>query len=94
MDISNRLHCHADGSLGNGARNYRLPDSEAARPAESRIIRASSDRGDVVLDPFCGSGTALVAAAQAGRRWIGIDSSPEAIRVAQQRLSIAEKEAA
>ena len=50
-----------------------------------RIILASSNPGDVVLDPFCGSGTALVAAARAGRRWIGIDQSAEAIRIASER---------
>jgi DNA modification methylase len=40
----------------------------------ARIIEASSDEGDVVLDPFCGSGTTLIAAQRLGRRWIGIDS--------------------
>ena len=50
-----------------------------------RIILASSNPGDVVLDPFCGSGTALVAADRAGRQWIGIDASLEAIRIARER---------
>ena len=40
-----------------------------------RIIKASSNEGDMVLDPFCGSGTALVAAERHGRRWIGIDKN-------------------
>ena len=53
----------------------------------NRIIAASSNPGDVVLDPFCGSGTACVAAARAGRRWIGIDASPDAIRIAEERLA-------
>ena len=52
-----------------------------------RIIRASSNPDDVVLDPFCGSGTTLVAAQQLGRQWIGIDRSPEAIATAAGRLS-------
>lgn len=41
-----------------------------------RIIKASSNEGDVVLDPFCGSGTTLVAAHKNGRKWIGIDKNP------------------
>ena len=49
-----------------------------------RIIRASSSEGDVVLDPFCGGGTTMVAAANLGRRWIGIDISPHAIDITQQ----------
>ena len=51
----------------------------------NRIILASSNPGDVVLDPFCGSGTALVSAERAGRQWIGIDQSAEAIRIASER---------
>ncbi len=38
-----------------------------------RIIQASSNPGDIVLDPFCGCGTTVVAAQKLGRRWIGID---------------------
>ena len=55
-----------------------------------RIILASSNPSDVVLDPFCGSGTALVAAARAGRQWIGIDQSAEAIRIASERTGAAQ----
>jgi site-specific DNA-methyltransferase (adenine-specific) len=51
-----------------------------------RIIKASSNPGDVVLDAFCGCGTALVAAQTLERRWIGIDVSPTACRVMAQRL--------
>ena len=40
------------------------------------IIRASSKPGDIVLDPFCGTGTACVVAERLDRRWIGIDASP------------------
>ena len=45
----------------------------------TRIVRASSLEGDVVLDPFCGCGTTLQAAREEGRRWIGIDASECAI---------------
>lgn len=46
----------------------------------ARIIRASSNEGDLVLDCFAGSGTTLAVSCQLGRRWIGVDNSPEAIR--------------
>lgn len=55
-----------------------------------RIIAASSNAGDVVLDPYCGSGTTLVAASKLGRRWIGIDASEEAVRVTRARLGESE----
>ena len=42
--------------------------------------------GDIVLDPFCGSGTTCVAAAKLGRRFIGIDVNPEAIEITSSRL--------
>jgi DNA modification methylase len=51
-----------------------------------RIISASSNPGDVVLDPFCGCGTALVAAQRLGWRWIGIDVTYLAIAVMRARL--------
>jgi adenine-specific DNA-methyltransferase len=50
------------------------------------IVEASSNRGDIVLDCFSGSGTTLIAAEQLGRRWIGIDNSPKAIEVTLKRL--------
>jgi DNA modification methylase len=51
-----------------------------------RIIRASSNENDIVLDAFCGCGTALAAAQQLSRQWIGIDISPTACRVMAKRL--------
>jgi site-specific DNA-methyltransferase (adenine-specific) len=51
-----------------------------------RIINASSNPNDIVLDAFCGCGTALVAAQNLGRQWIGIDVSPTACRVMAKRL--------
>lgn len=52
-----------------------------------RIIRASTKPGDVIADFFCGSGTTLVAAKQLGRRWVGCDVEPRAVRLAKLRLS-------
>ena len=51
-----------------------------------RMIIASSNQGDIVLDPFSGSGTTLDAAQTLGRQWIGIDVGDEAISVIQERL--------
>ena len=52
-----------------------------------RIISISTDVGDLVLDPFCGSGTTLVAAKILDRKFIGIDISNEAIQLAKSRIS-------
>ena len=51
-----------------------------------RIINASSNEGDVVLDPFCGCGTAVVAAERLNRQWIGIDITHLAISLIRHRL--------
>ena len=51
-----------------------------------RVVKCSTQEGDVVLDIFCGSGTTCVAAQQLNRKYIGIDINPEAIEVAQKRL--------
>jgi len=51
-----------------------------------RIIKASSNEGDVVLDPFCGCGTAIAAAQRLNRRWMGIDITHLAIGLIKKRL--------
>jgi len=51
-----------------------------------RIVRASSNEGDLVLDPFCGCGTTIAAAQSLGRRWIGIDITHLAIGLIRSRL--------
>ncbi len=51
-----------------------------------RIVKASSNEGDVVLDPFCGCGTTVHAAQENGRQWIGIDVAHYAIGVIEDRL--------
>jgi DNA modification methylase len=52
-----------------------------------RIIKASSNEGDIVLDPFCGCGTTIAAAHRLKRRWIGIDITYLAIALIKNRLS-------
>lgn len=55
-----------------------------------RIIKASSNKGDLVLDAFCGSGTTVVAAKELKRKYIGIDASPTACRLTAKRISYSE----
>lgn len=52
-----------------------------------QIIKVGSDEGDIVLDPFCGSGTTLAAAKLLKRNYIGIDASDDAINLCKERLS-------
>lgn len=52
-----------------------------------RIIRSSSNEGDIVVDPFNGSGTTIVSAALLGRRYVGIDQSEEYVGYARKRLA-------
>lgn len=56
-----------------------------------KIIEISTDKGDTVLDPFCGSGTTLVSAKLQGRKFIGIDINPEAVSLAKKRLEAPSK---
>jgi len=53
----------------------------------NRIIRASSNEGDVVFDPFCGCGTTVYAAHEAGRHWIGCDIAILAVRLVEDQLA-------
>ena len=73
-----RLSSHAKERLG-----YPTQKPEALL---ERIIRASSNTGDVVLDPFCGCGTAIAAAHKLGRQWIGIDITHLSIALQKYRL--------
>jgi DNA modification methylase len=74
----NRLDAHSDERVG----------FETQKPLEllERIIRASSNPGDTVLDPFTGSGTTIVAAERLERGWIGIDQSLLACSIALSRV--------
>ena len=51
-----------------------------------RIVLASTEEGQVILDPFCGSGTTGVAALRYGRKFIGIDNCEEYLQITQRRL--------
>ncbi len=52
-----------------------------------RVIQASSNPGDMILDPFCGCATALVAADRLQRQWAGIDLSPLAVKLVDERIA-------
>ena len=70
-------------AAGNEKLEYPTQKPEALL---ERIISASSNEGDVVLDPFCGCGTAIAAAERLNRRWIGIDITHLAITLIRHRL--------
>jgi hypothetical protein len=76
-DIS-ALHSQASERLG-----YPTQKPEALL---ERIIETSSNKGDIVLDPFCGCGTTIHAAQKLGRQWIGIDVTYLAINLIKRRL--------
>jgi site-specific DNA-methyltransferase (adenine-specific) len=51
-----------------------------------RLVEACTEPGDLVLDPYAGSGTMLAVCRQMGRRAVGIDSSPQALKISRKRL--------
>lgn len=53
-----------------------------------RLIQLYTYLGDIVLDPFCGSGTTCLAAVESGRRYVGYDIDPEYVALAQERLAL------
>lgn len=71
-----------------GTSKERIPDFPTQLPLElvSRIVRVASEPGDLVVDPFNGSGTTGVAAVSSGRKYIGIDASEKFIDLAEKRL--------
>lgn len=66
----------------------RKADHPNEKPVElvARFLAAHAKKGQVVLDPFCGSGTTLVAAHRLGLNWIGIELDPKWAKLAQERL--------
>lgn len=74
-----------DINLARGAESTGYPTQKPVKLLE-RLVYVSTDPGDLVVDPGCGSGSTLVAAHKLGRRWIGIDSSENACKIAMARL--------
>jgi len=74
-------------------KDYQYPNypTEKNKDLLKSIILASSNKGSVVLDFFCGSGTTLIAAQELNRNWIGIDQSEQAVKITKKRLNNIEK---
>ena len=70
---------------GNSRESTGFPTQKPLKLLE-RIIKACSDDGDIVLDPFCGCATACVASQDLGRKWIGIDLSEKAVDLVKSRF--------
>lgn len=72
---------------------WESPDADREHPCQKPLkiigqqIAASTNEGDIVLDPFFGSGTALLAAERLGRKWIGIEREPRWVALAQSRIA-------
>lgn len=81
------------GRIGNVLDGRRVPPSSLQHPTQKPVgilrplIVKSTVEGDVVLDPFCGSGSTGVACGEHGRRFIGIDSDPRYVQIARERLA-------
>jgi site-specific DNA-methyltransferase (adenine-specific)/modification methylase len=79
--------------LVQGAERLRGTDRRALHPTQKpeemlkRVIIASSNPGDIVLDPFLGSGTTAVVAKKLGRNWIGIEKELKYVHAAEERLA-------
>ena len=74
------------GPIGAQARERLHYPTQKPEALLERIVKASSNEGDVVLDPFCGCGTAIAAAQKLHRSWIGIDITHLAIGLIKHRL--------
>jgi len=68
----------------------RIPSTQLNHPTEKPVnlleVILKDNVGDIILDPFCGSGSTLLAAERLGRRWIGIEISSEYCKIAQERI--------
>ena len=78
--------------LVQGNERLRAPNGKALHPTQKpeemlrRIILASSNENDIVLDPFLGTGTTTYVANQNGRRWIGIEKEAKYVEYARKRM--------
>lgn len=73
-------------TLNNMAKERIGYNTQKPKALLERIIKASSNEGDIVADFFCGSGTSLVVAKELGRNYIGCDINPKAIEITNNRL--------
>lgn len=73
--------------LNRGGANKRLHTTQKPVPLMLDLVTDFTDAGDLILDPFAGSGTTGVAAPRLGRRFIGVEKSPEYASIARERLT-------
>ena len=66
--------------------NFEHPTIKPLEFVKNHIINSTGE-GDIVLDPFCGSGTTCVAAKELGRQYIGIEIDPKYAKIAEDRLN-------
>ena len=89
--IEDTWNCHCEDTLNSimiqsySGEKTGYPTQKPLKLLE-RIIKASSNAGDIVLDPFCGCATTCVASEKLGRKWVGIDISVKAYELVKQRL--------
>jgi modification methylase len=95
--LNDDLQMRSDWSLPicSGAERLKNDEGEKAHPTQKpeallyRLLLATTKPGDVVLDPFFGTGTTGAVAKRLGRRWIGIEREPAYVRVARERIAAA-----
>ena len=90
-------HPHPDGAkpkdvlelptLSNGSKESTQHPTQKPEELLRKIVLASSNLGDLIIDPFVGSGTTVVVAEQLKRRWMGCDLSPDYLDMARRRLA-------
>ncbi|MEO0248553.1 MAG: site-specific DNA-methyltransferase, partial [candidate division WOR-3 bacterium] len=97
-DEYNEKHCDTDWQIGQASvtrpHSHEFTGYPTQKPEEllRRVIEASSNPGDLVLDCFVGSGTTAAVAEKLGRRWIGVDLGRYAIHVSRKRLIQVQRE--
>ena len=76
-----------------GQERAKSEGQKTRRPAEKPpavseiLVKQSSERGEIVADPFMGSGSTAVAAVRTGRHYVGIETEPEYVQAARDRLA-------
>lgn len=83
-------------TLCQGPQRIKNESGRAAHPTQKplefmkRLVEMATNKGDSILDPFLGAGTTAVAANQLKRKWIGIESNPEYVKIAKNRIATKE----
>jgi DNA modification methylase len=80
------FNCRWDGFVRDSREQKVAHPTQKALEVMKWCVEAFSDKGDVILDPFLGSGTTAVAAKMLGRHYIGIEREPEYLEIARKRL--------